>query len=393
METLVDRFDAVQDRLLGIYEAGRTDIDGQIVHWDLVRQEYVLLHYARKNGISTLGIQKVPSLATSESKAKQAILMGIVLKSLKDSAFGNEQWTLTDTSYELFMTPPSHTFKKQGKTIEVWYGNNEDNAVPYTLWNAIYYQDAQDNWYKARGQVSAEGLYYIDWEGNKHFYVRFADEATQFDAAKQWQVRTESEIISNFVTSTPPRSDPRPTGSSAITYATSRHDTRRTRRSTKRPQPSPSPSATSATESDTSGHDTRRRRIQQRKHKSQRPRWGSESPIQSPSSVGQGHRLSHRHYRSRLARLQEEARDPPVILIKGPANTTKCWRYRMKQNYRALFESISTAFSWVGDRGSDRVGCSRVLVAFRNDSQREKFLHTVKLPKGTQFSFGNLESL
>lgn len=393
METLVARFDAVQDRLLEIYERGSTDIDGQIEHWDLVRQEHVLLYYARKNGINHIGIQKVPPLASSEQKAKQAILMTMVLRSLKASTYGQEPWTLINTSYELYMTPPVYTLKKGGKTVEVWFDNQPQNAMPYTSWSTIYYQDSNDIWHKTRGHVSVDGLYYIDWEGTHIYYMRFADEAKRYGETGQWQVRTESEILYNSVTSTTVRTlDQRPAGPAETTRSRASPSKRPSRRSSPRHRRTPSTCTTTATESDSSTDGVRRGR-RQRKHRSNRSRWGSGSSPVPPAAVGEGHRLADKHYKTRLGRLQAEARDPPIIIIKGSANTTKCWRYRVKQNYRKLYYCISTAFSWVGDTGSDRLGCARLLVAFVDNKQRQKFLETVKLPKGTEYALGSLDSL
>nr|AYA93755.1 MAG: E2 protein [Human papillomavirus] len=392
METLVARFDVVQDRLLEIYERGSTTIDGQIDHWDLVRQENVLLYYARKNGIGQIGIQKVPPLASSEQKAKHAILMGMVLRSLKASSYGQEPWTLIDTSYELYMTPPQYTFKKGGKTVEVWFDNQVHNAMPYTLWSSIYYQDSNDMWHKTRGHVSVDGLYYIDWEGTHIYYVRFAEQAKHYGQTGEWQVRTDSQIFSTSVASTSLRAvDQRPARSAETTCTRASPCKRPSRRASPRHRRTPS-TGTTTTESDSST-DRVRRRGRKGKHRSTRSRWGSGSSPVSPASVGERHRLADKHYTSRLARLQEEARDPPILIIKGSANTTKCWRYRVKQNHRSLFHCISTAFFWVGDTGNDRLGCSRVMVAFKDNKQRQKFLDTVKLPKGTEWSFGNLDSL
>lgn len=79
-------------------------------------------------------------------------------------------------------------------------------------------------------------------------------------------------------------------------------------------------------------------------------------------------------------------------MLKGPANTLKCYRHRLKSKHQSLFVSITTVFSWVGD-GIQRLGQPRMLIAFSSSTERHHFLKTVILPKGTSYSFGNLDSL
>nr|AVY53534.1 E2 [Human papillomavirus type 214]QIV66771.1 E2 [Gammapapillomavirus 6]CAD1814235.1 E2 [Human papillomavirus type 214] len=388
MENLVERFDAVQDKLLSLYEAGHMDLESQILHWDLERQENVLLHFARKQGIQNIGMQRVPPLAATEQKAKTAIYMGLVLRSLKKSSYSQESWTLTETSNELFMTAPQNTFKKGGKTIEVLYDNEETKAMPYTLWTAIYYQDADDMWHKTQGQVDVKGLFYVDITGSKTYYEDFAKDAKKYGETGQWQVKTGNDTL--FGPSIASTSEDNVDGWQTIATP----DTGGPRRRRGRPRRRTHSATTSATsETDTSSEDRRQRRGRHGKRRSKRLRWGSESSARTPSPVGQGHRSPNKHYPTRLARLQAEAGDPPVLLVKGPANTTKCWRYRVKLRHRDLFLCISTAFSWVGETGCDRVGCARVLVGFVNETQRERFITTVRLPKGCTYAFGNIDSL
>ena len=66
---------------MDLYESGREDLQSQIDHWQTLRQEQVLLYFARKHGVMRLGYQPVPPLATSESKAKDAIGMVLLLQS------------------------------------------------------------------------------------------------------------------------------------------------------------------------------------------------------------------------------------------------------------------------------------------------------------------------
>lgn len=121
METLSARFNALQEKLMDIYESGVETLEAQIEHWQLLRQEQVLLNYARRNGVMRLGYQPVPSLATSETKAKDAIRMVILLQSLQTSEYADEPWNLVQTSLETVRSPPENCFKKGPKNIEVYY--------------------------------------------------------------------------------------------------------------------------------------------------------------------------------------------------------------------------------------------------------------------------------
>ena len=73
METLNERFTALQDQLMNIYEAAKNTLEAQIEHWQLLRKEAVLLFVARQKGILRVGYQPVPPQAVSEAKAKDAV--------------------------------------------------------------------------------------------------------------------------------------------------------------------------------------------------------------------------------------------------------------------------------------------------------------------------------
>lgn len=113
----------------------------------------------------------------------------------------------------------------------------------------------------------------------------------------------------------------------------------------------------------------------------------------SPGDVGRSVQTVSRRNTGRLGRLLEEARDPPVILLRGDANTVKCFRNRAKQKYKGLCKAFSTTWSWVAADGTERLGRSRVLVSFTSHTQRSSFLKVVKFPKGVDWSLGNLDKL
>ena len=113
----------------------------------------------------------------------------------------------------------------------------------------------------------------------------------------------------------------------------------------------------------------------------------------SADAVGTSvHTVSSRHT-GRLGRLLEEALDPPVILVRGDANTLRSFRNRAKHMYTGLFSSFSTAWSWVAGDGTERLGRSRMLISFISNSQRKHFDDAVRYPKGVDRSFGSFDSL
>lgn len=401
MESLTERFDALQENQLQLFEAGSENIDDQILLWEIIRQENVLLHYARKKGLSRVGMQPVPSLAASEHKAKQAIFMSLNLKSLKDSAYGNEPWTMQDTSFEIFNSPPQNTFKKGAFTVDVFYDDDRDNYFPYTAWTYIYYQNGDNRWHKVQGKVDFEGLYYITIDNIKTYYVTFDKDAARFSKTGKWTVLYKNrELSSTSVTSTSGHSSEYP--ELAQSPGTSTNTVGKKERRRKRyPSSSPTRSVrpcTSQSDGDSSSTPTRRRLCRRRGERESAAkrrelrRTPTGSSVPSPGAVGTRHRLVEDKGLSRLGRLQKEAWDPYLLLLKGPANSLKCLRFRLKSRYEKLFYSCSTVFSWVGE-GTVRIGQPRMLIAFRTSTERQYFLKTVKLPKGTEHSFGNLDSL
>lgn len=405
METLNERYDALQENLLMLYEAGSDKIDDQIMYWDIMRQENVLFYYARKKNIARIGLQPVPSLTTSEHKAKQAIMMSLQLKSLKMSAYGKEPWTLQDTSFEVYNAAPSNTFKKGAFTVDVFYDDDEDNYYPYTAWSFIYYENGDGRWHKVEGQADYEGLYFITHDNEKNYYVTFDTDAARFSRTGHWTVKYKNHTISSTsVTSTSgnPAGDPSSReGTNTVGQETPVPQTNRRRQResssspNRRTRQTTSQSDWDPDSSPSSGERLpRRRRRRERAPAAKRreQRKSTKSLVPSPEEVGRRHKLVEGKGLSRLRRLQEEAWDPPVLLLKGPANTLKCYRYRCKTRCKGLFTRMSTVFSWVGE-GSERIGQPRMLLAFANNEQRRHFINTVHLPKGTEYSLGRLDSL
>lgn len=393
MERLRERFDAVQEALLTLYENASNDIDTQIKHWDLMRQEHAMLYIARQNGIRNLGLQQVPSLATSEHKAKQAIMMSLLLKSLKESPFGNETWSLSETSVEMLNTPPIHCFKKSGYTVDVYYDKDVDKLYPYTGWRDIYFQDVQNMWHKATGKVDYYGLYYVDEFGDKVYYIKFDDKAKTLSATGEWEVRYQNKTISPSVTSSSFHSSWKPSSGHHLP-TTSKHseapEERRHEEDTEEQLP---------TTQETSGIRLRRRGEGEQGPSERSPKRrradtpdSTRSAVPSPAEVGTSHRSVGRGHYSRVERLQIEARDPPILIVKGCSNTLKCWRFRIKTKNRKYYTFATTVFKWV-DGVHELDDRSRMLLAFKDSKQRQLFVDSVTLPKGTEVAYGSLNSL
>ncbi|ANW12188.1 E2 [Canis familiaris papillomavirus 18] len=205
MESLKKRLDAIQDELLTIYEEGSELISVQVQHWNLLRKENVLMHYAKKAGVTRLGLQPVPSLRISAEKAKQAIEMQLTLQTLQDSPYATEQWTLQDTSYERWTSEPSHCLKKGPVNVEVYFDGDRGNAMHYTMWSKVYYTDINEKWQKTKSNVDNDGLWFWD-NCEKRYYVRFREEAAKYGTGQKWDVVINNEPVCppESVTSTTP---------------------------------------------------------------------------------------------------------------------------------------------------------------------------------------------
>lgn len=391
-------------------------------------------YHARQQGIKRLGFRPTPSLASAEANGKEAIEMTILIKRLLNSPFANESWTLQDTNAELVLhTNPKRTFKKLPFTVEVWFDDNSENAFPYVNYRIIYASDDNDRIYKAEGQVDYNGCYFVEYNGDKAYFILFGEDALRYGTKGVWSVRYNNTILY------PPTSSSRPpTGSSSnviVLDSSSDED----------PEPEPTTSgiqytafgqakrrAVNTSESLEEEEGLRRRApkspkttgVQQRQGEQRsspvkraqadstghqpggarggrgpgggggggRRGGGERAPGSAPTAgeVGQRHISVTERRLTKLERLQEEARDPPIITVKGPANTLKCWRFRLKKD-KDLFDNITTVYKWINDTCS--LPTSRILIAFSSVTQRQKFLARVTIPKQCQFSCGYLDAL
>lgn len=376
-----------------LYEEGSNSIDAQIELWSLIRKEYVYCYYGRKEGYKNFGLQPLPALAVCEYKAKEAIQMVLLLKSLKKSQYGGEEWSLSSTSAELLYTAPRNTFKKFPYVVDVHFDNTPQNSFPYTNWDALYIQDENDQWYKTPGLVDIDGLYYEDKDGVKNYFVVFAADAQRYGTTGQWTVHYKNETLftsASITSSLEPLSGSvqgsvkEPVTSSWDAPSTSKASGRKEAEEGK-------PSSTTSF----SPLKLRRRRgggEQQGERRPKRRRAEETSVGVSASEVGGRHTSVPRTGLTRVRRLEAEARDPPIILVKGGANNLKCWRNRCKKS-NALFWYISTVFRWADNNAFHSFNHHRMLIAFRSNAQRDLFLATVSLPKNTTYALGSLDSL
>ena len=375
---------------MALIEKESTKLEDHILYWNAVRQEHVLAFYARKEGFTRLGLQPLATTAVSEYRAKEAIHIVLLLKSLLKSEYGTELWTLAEVSAEILNTPPKNCFKKGPFTVTVYFDNDNNNSFPYTCWNYIYYEDENNRWQKTEGQVDANGLFFKEKNGDSTYFTVFQPDAEKYGHTGHWTIKYKNQTISASMSSfsrSVPDSSPETPEPTPDTPSTSKVSGKRHRETEKDSHP----------ESPTSSNIELRRRggKQQRKSTTRVRGRATEYNIDSapsPGEVGTGTRTVPSHGQSRLRRLQEEARDPPLIIVKGSANTLKCWRWRCKNKYGHLFVSCSTVFHWVGDE-TNKNASARVLLAFSTICERQAFLNTVTLPKGTSYALGNLDSL
>ena len=380
-----------------LIEQESTNLRDHITYWDSVRQENLLAFYAKKEGYTHLGLQPLAALAVSEYRCKEAMKMKMLLISLSKSAYGDEPWTLSDVSAELINTSPKNCFKKNAFTVTVYFDNDDRNTFPYVCWEYIYYQDENSEWHKVAGEVDVNGLYFKEITGDISYFQLFQPDAEKYGHSGHWSVRYKNQILSTSVTSSsravaePESRTERPPTHPISVPKTPRKRRRQTDEDTNRESPTSTSSGLRLRrrgieqgESSTDGATTRRRRSRTRRI--------SDGSAVSPEQVGSRTESVPREGLGRIERLQEEARDPPVILIQGCANNLKCFRNRNHHRHKHLYLAASTVFTWVYSN-NDRTPQGRMLVSFTSNSQRDLFLRTVTIPKGCRYCFGTLDCL
>nr|QAB13911.1 MAG: E2 protein [Human papillomavirus] len=397
---LTDRLDALQSALIELYEEAPTDLASQIRHQDLLRKQSVLEYYCRKEGYTQLGLHHLPVLRVSEYHAKQAIQMGILLRSLQKSAYGKESWTLQETSADLYNSPPRNCFKKGGFDVEVWFDKNPLNAFPYTNWSWIYYQDEKDEWQKVPGLTDYNGLYYEEKNGDRNYFLLFEKDASRYGNTNEWTVNFKNEQLSLPTNSAARRSagDLPQLPSSVLDQqpSTSRHteapsSDKRGEEQTAKKGAGATPRKSGRRRRGGEGEQTSVKRRRRDGGGGGTHKEGGNRSAPTPDQVGSSHRSVDRTGLSRLDRLQKEARDPFLILIRGPPNKLKCWRYRCNSKCDPAFQYMSTVWRWVTDDAVGNEG--RVLISFGSREDRDRFAKTTIFPKDTTYALGSLDAL
>ncbi|UJQ88222.1 E2 protein [Molossus molossus papillomavirus type 2] len=404
MENLRARLDQVENRQLDIYEKESADLSDQIEYWELVKEEHLILFAARRTGIQRLGHKVVPNLQVSEQNAKKAIEMVLVLKSLAQSPFAAERWTLRDTNRDLYETPPQYCFKKGGSHVHLLLSDDPDNMIELTAWEHIYCQNEDGTWYKKRGMIDYKGLFYEDADRIRFYYYDFASEAARH-GSNSYEIYYKDMIVTlntqPVFTSTrsqqihQPQQTKKRSADAAAQERTS--PSKRPRRGGRRGRlqsdiinpPSSPPKTRSATHTQGSSHRLRGRGGTLRGGDIRR-RGEGESGV-APGEVGSAHQTPQRRPLSRVGHLLQEARDPPVIVLAGEPNSLKCLRYRIRQKHREFYTHISTNFKWVG--GGKGQGSSRMILAFESSQQRKAFEERASFPASIRHFHGNFDQL
>ncbi|QAB08761.1 E2 [Macaca fuscata papillomavirus 2] len=378
METLASRLDACQDQMLELYETDSNKLSDQIKHWRLARLESAMLYKAREAGLSRIGHQAVPSLAIAKAKAHKAIEVQLALEQLQTSAYATEQWTLQDTSQEMWDTEPKRCWKKNGQNVEVRYDGEEGKAMIYVLWKDIYVQRYSDNvWTKVKGQISYEGLYYVV-ENVRTYYCKFAKDALLYGNSKAWEVHFAGKVIyhCNFdpVSSTHSPTDALPSAGLGL------------------PHPSPPPtSCIDGCAQKEEGPVPKRQRLDSNGHGLQQP----DSTQEASALLGdRGPRLDPGHNTDQCdsgipvtCRATSNSDSSPVIHLRGDPNALKCLRYRLQQTRKSLFVKISSTWRWAC---GERHNSAYVTIWYSSEEQRSQFLNVVKIPPGMHAALGSM---
>ena len=399
-QRLLQRLEFLQDEILDAYESRSTKLENHIELWHYIREEQAILHAARQRHVYKIGMQIVPPLLTTQTKAKQAIEMEIVLKSLNMSPYAKEDWTLQDTSIERWLSQPHYTLKKEAHFVDIEYNDSVENKTRETAWRLIYYQDDMGQWHKVKGDnVDGDGVYYVEHTGVAVYYVHFKELLRKYGTHRttMFTVKHDGKQINVAVASAHPRgptiivedssdAEETTTGPSEDTRQEKRSRSVSPRPSTpKRKRRQPRPSAQSVLRR-LRGRPSPRSGKQQRKRATD----GDKPTIVPPSAgeVGRGSRTVPTGVTGRLRRLVAEARDPPIVVFKGPANALKCFRWRCDRQHKRHFKQVSTSWSWISDKG----GGAHVIFSFNDVKQRATFMNIVKIPRTFEYFFGNFDS-
>nr|ALJ32668.1 early protein E2 [human papillomavirus 30]ALJ32675.1 early protein E2 [human papillomavirus 30] len=373
METLCQRLDACQEKILDCFENDSKKIEDHIVYWKAVRHENVVLYKARQNNITKLRHQVVPCLQVCKAKACVAIEIQMALESLYKTEYKVEEWTLKDVCENMWHTAPKQCFKKSGKRIEVWFDGKKDNRTEYVVWQWVYYC-GDNGWTKVPSVVDYKGIYYVH-DGNKVYYTDFNDEAVKYGYKGTWEVHMGNESIycPDSVSSTL-RSNVSPveTVFEYNTYNTYQTPTTST--------------PVGANEAASSARPGKRPRTTEPD--------STDTTRQSAARESHANRVNTNNTNNRQClggatcyntEVDGGYKTTPVVHLKGEPNRLKCLRYRC-QKHKHLFVNISSTYHWT----NTHTEYSYITVVYKDETQRANFLNVVKIPPSIQIVMGHM---
>ncbi|ACC99402.1 E2 [Macaca fascicularis papillomavirus 10] len=349
MEALAERLNALQDKILTLYEEDSKDLKEQIEHWRCVRQECAVFYKARELGFSHLSHQVVPPLQVSRSKAHKAIELQMALESLYNSEYNTEEWTLQETSLEMWHAEPQACFKKKGTTVTVLFDCDKDNAMDYTLWGYIYVW-GDNGWAKTCGKADEWGLYYYA-DGLKVYYTEFMKDAKKYAKTNHWEVHVAGTVMrySDSMSST------------ALCESVSPAEIANGLQRSTPPHTHTSPSA--------------KENVWTKTPPSKRQRRADQAPDPVRALDGNSRQLLAGATHNNTTGNSNHTDCTPIVHLKGDANCLKCLRFRLGK-HKNLFLNVSSTWRWANHAN----GSAIVTVTFANEQQRQQFISTVKIP-------------
>ncbi|QYI89513.1 E2 early protein [Bos taurus papillomavirus 31] len=413
MDKLTQLLDVCQEKLLALIEKDSSCLTDHIDYWAEQEREQLLLYAARQKGLTRVGFQPVPPLQLSEAKAKDCIMMKLTLQSLYDSCYGLETWTLSQTSHEMYEAAPRCAFKKHGEQVEVRFEGDIGKSVPYVKWGHIYYRDNEGHWHKATANLDYEGLYYVDVDFGRVYYVLFEKEAEKYGKCKPWLIHSTNGTVltpnrntngSPGTNNTQAANEAAPTGCSGEKEARlsfwgsppqvqNKEVSRRSNPGRPvvlwRPPGSPYVERRGRGRERARGGGGTRQGEGEGEHAAEKRPRSKQASVRNTSGFARGSGEIEGKTAGGSGKAAPNAPGFPFLIFKGNANCLKCWRHRSTKKHRHLFLDFTTVFSWC----FHGKGTSCVLVRFADSDQMQTFMDTIPRPKSITAATGTFATL